>query len=416
MNLSKIVLTAVVLGGLAVPAAAQFNFLEVPDDMAAAPATETAITDEPTKAESAETAKTIEPAAEQAGDIADALFAPAVENEAATPAGEDLSVPLFEDGVIGDYIQDYEDAAKAKNSAGSFLDKQPQILEVKTATMPERRPVSEPEKLAPPVTAKEEVEAPTVAKEQPAEKEEKPQFKAFMPLGESAKTVEQPVAEAASESPKEEPQEKLIAAPEDKTETPAVTENDEERAPFDLRWGASIKDLSKAGWTLKPAERAGYTNVYTAKHAQHPQALFTTVSAIFGTQDKLWCIFAESKGLDDTPDAAQVLALYHKYYAALEQKYGNAVEHFQPYVPVVLPGKKEAEPPAPHPLGGADFLRELQQEKASLYATFSNDEIGVTLSVFVDEKGQSHLLLDYKNLPLRRQENDDKFTQVLEGL
>ena len=51
-----------------------------------------------------------------------------------------------------------------------------------------------------------------------------------------------------------------------------------------------------------------------------------------------------------------------------------------------------------------------------MYATFYNDEIGVTLGIFVDENAKSHLLLDYKNLPLLEKEEELKNQQKMEGL
>ena len=52
------------------------------------------------------------------------------------------------------------------------------------------------------------------------------------------------------------------------------------------------------------------------------------------------------------------------------------------------------------------FLKELQTGKAELYATFHNSTIGVTLSVYVDEKELGQLVLDYKNLPLMKKEKE----------
>ena len=69
-----------------------------------------------------------------------------------------------------------------------------------------------------------------------------------------------------------------------------------------------------------------------------------------------------------------------------------------------------------NPLGGENFLQELQEGKATLYATFHNDEIGVTLGIYVDENAKSHLLLDYKNLPIMEQEQKLKKQRKMEGL
>ena len=47
-----------------------------------------------------------------------------------------------------------------------------------------------------------------------------------------------------------------------------------------------------------------------------------------------------------------------------------------------------------------DFLKELQNGEAFLYATFENGKVGAALSVNVDGSGQSYITVEYKNLTI----------------
>lgn len=202
------------------------------------------------------------------------------------------------------------------------------------------------------------------------------------------------------------------------------------KAPFDLLWGASLEYMQHhLGWQLDAAEREGYENVYQMHHNDYPQKSFNSVTAVFGKNNKLWCIFAEGTPLDDDAAASVVLQLFDEYYGALAQKYGNAEVHFEPYTyeieqQVMQNGQPVWQNGRPvmqivqmqNPLGGENFLQELQEGKATLYATFHNDEIGVTLGIYVDENAKSHLLLDYKNLPLMEKEEELEKQRKMEGL
>ena len=69
-----------------------------------------------------------------------------------------------------------------------------------------------------------------------------------------------------------------------------------------------------------------------------------------------------------------------------------------------------------NPLGGPTFLPELREEKASLYATFENNEVGVVMSVNVNENNQSYLTIDFKNLKLMQAEEDAELTELVDEL
>ena len=51
-------------------------------------------------------------------------------------------------------------------------------------------------------------------------------------------------------------------------------------------------------------------------------------------------------------------------------------------------------------IGNPDFLKELQNGEAFLYATFENGIVGAALSVNVDGSGQSYITVEYKNLTI----------------
>lgn len=296
-----------------------------------------------------------------------------------------------EESVLGNYIADIEEAATARVSARDLLQSQPARLKI---NMPKIE--TSPNKPQPKGSFKTEEKA-TPQKEQ-----------------------EEIIAVPEVEETKTDAEIKK----EELTTTEEDTDNRYIQAPFDLYWGADKDYIQKQGWQLTPASRDGYENVFTAENENYPHNNFETVSAIFGNNNKLWCIYAESMPIDDTPQAAKVLELYAKYYEALEQKYGNAEVHFEPYTYEVQTTQMQNGAPViltqtvQNPAGGDTFLQELQEGKARLYSTFYNNDIGATLAIYVDENAQSRLIIEYKNLPLMQQERQQtpNQAQTMEGL
>lgn len=98
-----------------------------------------------------------------------------------------------------------------------------------------------------------------------------------------------------------------------------------------------------------------------------------------------------------------MLDLYNQYYKLLEQKYGNAQQFYTPKVinvdQPVGNGKTETVQKE-QAIGNPDFLKELQNGEAFLYATFENGKVGAALSVNVDGSGQSYITVEYKNLTI----------------
>ncbi len=193
-------------------------------------------------------------------------------------------------------------------------------------------------------------------------------------------------------------------------------------APFGLYWAAPQENIQKFGFELSPAERKDYKNVFQVANPQQKNNTFAYIIAIFGVQDKLWCIYAQGITQDDDAKASKVLALYHRYYEALSAKYGNAEEHFDPYTyeEQLIKGegekKKVITVTKQNPLGGDNFLQELQEGKAVLYATFQNDKIGVTLGVSVDGDGKSYISVDYKDFALMDSEQQTILNKTIEDL
>lgn len=197
-----------------------------------------------------------------------------------------------------------------------------------------------------------------------------------------------------------------------------------EKAPLGLYWGISQEETKDIDFTLQPAERKNYAEVYLveSEHNLHPE--FKHILVIYGKRDHLWCIYAQGTPKEDTPNATEVMHLYKKYYEALEKKYGNAQEYFTPYKYTEEIVEETEDPKKPkiiviekeNPLGGPTFLQELREEKASLYATFENNEVGVVMSVNVNENNQSYLTIDFKNLKLMQAEKDAELTELVDEL
>lgn len=364
----------------------------------------------------------------------EALLAPDVE----------LSGSSESDEVMSSYIKDLEEAEQAQQSARNVLGVKPQKLEIKLkprTVAPQNEMEKAEEESEETVQKFDELQAEALADEkaeETSESEEPTQADAFVaedvteddaPAEEDqapAEATESSVptdnaAKTTSESEVSESSEATSAAEANK---PSEAENkapeaEAQKAPFDLTWGASIDEMKAAGIELEPAAREGYQNVYFAKNLPQKNNTFPNVTVIFGAQNKLWCIYAESKAQKDDAQASQILALYHKYYDALKQKYGNAEEHFSPYEYEEKQkddSGKTITVTKQNSIGGENFLQELKEDKTALYATFQNEQIGVMLSVAADKDGQTFLILDYKNLPLLNQEKDNKIDTILNDL
>lgn len=193
-------------------------------------------------------------------------------------------------------------------------------------------------------------------------------------------------------------------------------------APFGLYWDISKSQSERIGFKLQLAERKDYQNVYLITNPQQKNKIFDIVTAVYGEQDRLWCIFAQSIPQEDTPNASKVLELYHKYYNALEQKYGNAQQFFTPntYTEEIIDEADENEKTTvitkSNPLGNPNFLEELKEGTAVLYATFENSDLGITLGVSVDGNNKSYISLDYKNLKIMKQEQDTKLDNLINDI
>ena len=193
-------------------------------------------------------------------------------------------------------------------------------------------------------------------------------------------------------------------------------------APLGLYWQASIEEIKEFGFDLQPAERKDYKNVFLVLNPKQQNNTFKEITAIFGLQNKLWCIYAQGQLLEDDAKASHVLDLYHKYYTALAKKYGNAQEFFTPYSyeEKLIEGEGDKKTiktvTKQNPLGGDNFLQELQEGKAILYATFQNEKIGVTLGVSVDGSGKSYISVDYKDFALMESEKQTILNKTIEDL
>ena len=196
----------------------------------------------------------------------------------------------------------------------------------------------------------------------------------------------------------------------------------QDKAPFGLFWGVSKQQTEELGFLLKSAARKDYKNVYIVENPKQNSETFEVVTAIFGEEDKLWCIYAQSKPQPDTPQATNVLQLYHEYYTALEHKYGNAQQYFTPHIYTEEIKTDENDETKTEvktvraPMGNDNFLQELQDGTAVLYATFENENFGITLGVSVDGEGNGYISIDYKNLPIMKEEQQTKLDNLINDI
>lgn len=189
-----------------------------------------------------------------------------------------------------------------------------------------------------------------------------------------------------------------------------------EPAPFGLKWLASSQETRAMRVRLQPVEVKDAPNTYVAFNLPKPVNAFRDVLVSFGYNDSLWRIAAYGKFIRDDPSASKGVAEYKKYYNILSEKYGNAQEFYSPAIENVEEVIQNDDGTTTTALrqrtveiGGTGFLRKLISGEATLYATFENEKVGVTLALLADGDGQTYIIVDYKNLTATKRENENLF-------
>lgn len=371
------------------------------------------VTEIKTNAEKEDTVKSTETAAQ---NITAGTENKALEATGNTSAGDDY---------ITEYFEDLEVAKKAQTAASALLEQKPAVVKLRDS---QKRLIAEgEEKRKEFFKTSKPVSATAFAKTDTAESTESKEDKQNGGSAPEAGAKQTETTAAGNTTVKEE------------TKTEGIKQK-YEQAPFGLAWGADKEQIEKFGFKLLPAEREDYKNVYLVENPRQKHKTFDPVTAIFGDYDKLWCIYAQSIPQKDTPQASDVLKLYRTYYNALEQKYGNAHQYFTPATyteeleegnaaenqeqqerkPEENTNKSKEKPLKTHtvtaPIGNDNFLRELQSGAAELYATFENETLGITLGVSVDGDGKSYISVDYKNLKIMHEEEQNKLDNLISDI
>lgn len=185
-------------------------------------------------------------------------------------------------------------------------------------------------------------------------------------------------------------------------------------APFGLLWGESYEETLSSGVILTRTEEKDYVNSFIATQLPKPIKDIRYVVITFGEENKLWRIISYGNFIKDKADASLILREYYRFYDLLNKKYGHAAQVFIPKITQITKtidlghGKtKEEIENKEEPIGNPDFLAQLQSGDADLYASFYNQEVGAVLSVNVDGNGNSYLILEYKNLKLFQETQDE---------
>lgn len=313
--------------------------------------------------------------------------------------------------VMNEYLQGLETADKAQKDARDILSKKPNILslrqnQIKMIEEGDRKRKEYEQKKAQEIFERE------VLSEAPQKKDSSGGLNNQIP----ANNVQVPVIKSLPTEPKK------IVSPQksqaEDNEKQALAERFE-GAPFGLYWDASKEETEALGFKLEQAEREEYQNVYEVKNPKQNKKTFARILAVFGSQNHLYCIYAQSALQNDDNKAGEGLRLYHQYYKALEQKYGNAKEFFSPNVIALETDDKEKSVGVvekSNPIGNDDFLQELAQNKATLYATFESESIGAVIDLLANDKQQSYITIDYKNLPLLQKEKEGLLNELISDI
>lgn len=192
-----------------------------------------------------------------------------------------------------------------------------------------------------------------------------------------------------------------------------------EPAPMGLKWLATVDEIKYLHVRLDPVERKDLPNSYLATNLPNPVSAFREILLSFGESEALWRIEAYGNFIEDDDTAAKGLEEYSKYYQLLEKKYGNAHEFYTPAavnvdeIVVNEDGTQSINTTTRKiPRGGSGFLQTLANGEATLYATFENGMVGVTLTLLADGDNQTYIVIDYKNLSVVRKEKEELYNAL----
>ena len=204
-----------------------------------------------------------------------------------------------------------------------------------------------------------------------------------------------------------------------KTTVEEIVPIEREIAPFGLKWLATKDEILELQVKLEPYTVKDSPQSYMATNLPKPVKAMREVLISFGDENALWRISGYGKFLDDDDKATKGLEEYHKFYDMLEEKYGNAEEFYTPYVKNVEETTTNEDGSTSKvikqyfmQIGDEGFKQRLMSGEATLYATFENDHIGVTLALLADGQGQTYIIIDYKNL----KKNEIDLKEIYEAL
>ena len=204
-----------------------------------------------------------------------------------------------------------------------------------------------------------------------------------------------------------------------KTTVEEIVPIERELAPFGLKWLATKDEILELQVKLEPYTVKDSPQSYMATNLPKPVKAMREVLISFGDENALWRISGYGKFLDDDDKATKGLEEYHKFYDMLEEKYGNAEEFYTPYVKNVEETTTNEDGSTSKvikqyfmQIGDEGFKQRLMSGEATLYATFENDHIGVTLALLANGEGQTYIIIDYKNL----KKNEIDLKEIYEAL
>ncbi len=185
-------------------------------------------------------------------------------------------------------------------------------------------------------------------------------------------------------------------------------------APFGLKWLATKNEILYLHVNLEEKLIKDSPNSFTATNLPKPVKSFREVLLSFGDTDSLWRIAAYGNLIDDDSKASKGVAEYQKFYNLLNEKYGNAEEFYTPAVinveeeTVSEDGKKSKTIKQKlMQIGDEGFKEKLMSGESSLFSTFKNNTIGVTLALIADGNGQTYIVINYQNLKIEEIEMDE---------
>jgi hypothetical protein len=171
------------------------------------------------------------------------------------------------------------------------------------------------------------------------------------------------------------------------------------RAPFGLTWGQSVESVRAMGLTLSDTGTpTDYGTSYTLQIQDLKDTLadIEAIALFFGIQNRLWRIFAASKGMGPDPYGYPGIHRYQELLGTLTERYGKGAE-------TDVRGRFSTSPEL--------YVYYLSNGEAKKFVDFTGDGMNIQLDLRGQSGGITRWVLFYESVQEGKAFIKDKATR-----